>query len=318
VAFPGGPPASESRARRYLRAQPALLAKATRVRPDVVHATGSEASVGWTLRRQVVTVHDVYPWATVDADTDPRLRAYLAWQRRRLRRVAAVIAVSQAVATDVASVLGIAEDRIHVVPEGVSTAFSITASPQDEEMRQRAGITGPGYVLWVGSLRAHDPRKGLDGLLNALAGSSAQLVLVGDLGEESKRVTQVAAASGVRATTTGRIADEDLAALYRGAGVVAVSSRDEGFGLPVLEALASGAPVVATAVGNLPDLAGDAAVLVPPDDPKALAAGIESVLGGKRLAAKLSKLGPERAAGFSWTAAARRTADVYRVVANPS
>ena len=305
---------SESRGRRYLDAQPTLLATAARVRPDLVHATGSEAMLAWPLRRQVVTVHDVYPWATVDSDTDPRLRAYLAWQRRRLRRCAGIIAVSESVADQVSSLLGVAEARVHVVPEGVSDIFHADPSPADEEMRRRAGVEEAGYVLWVGSLRARDPRKGLDILLRGLHGGGHRLVLVGDPGAEADRVRGVAEVAGIDVTLTGRVPDEDLAALYRGAGVVVVPSLDEGFGLPLLEAMASGAPVVASAAGNLPDLAADAAMLVPPGDAGALAAGIDQVLGDPKLRARLQKLGPSRAADFTWAEAARKTAAVYRRV----
>ncbi|MDQ6919950.1 MAG: glycosyltransferase family 4 protein, partial [Candidatus Dormibacteraeota bacterium] len=124
LAVPGRPPSSESQPRRFLGAQPALAATANRVQPDVLHATTSEAAMGWPLRGQVVTVHDVYPWSTMTAETDSRWRIYLAWHRRRLRRVGAVIAVSEVVATDVRRILGISPDRVHVVPEGVSEAFT--------------------------------------------------------------------------------------------------------------------------------------------------------------------------------------------------
>ena len=170
-------------------------------------------------------------------------------------------------------------------------------------------------MLWVGSLRAHDPRKGIDHLLRALPGIEAQLVLVGEGGEEADRVAREAAAGGIQVTLTGRVPDEDLAALYRGAGVVAVPSLDEGFGLPVLEAMASGAPVVASAAGNLPDLAADAAILVPAASPETLATGIQAALQDVELAARLRRLGPKRAAGFTWAEAARQTAAVYRRVA---
>ena len=315
LAFPGSPPRGEGRGRRYLGAQPTLLSAAARVRPDIVHATGSEAMLAWPLRRQVVTVHDVYPWATVNSGTDPRLRAYLAWQRRRLRRAAGIIAVSESVAREVQSLLGVAGDRVHVVPEGVSDIFRPDPAPDDQAMRRRAGVEGAGYVLWVGSLRARDPRKGLDILLGGLHGGRHRLVLVGDPGAEAERVRGAAELAGIDVTLTGRVPDEDLAAIYRGAGVVAVPSLDEGFGLPLLEAMASGAPVVASVAGNLPDLAADAAILVPPGDADALAAGIAEVLGDPKLAARLSELGPIRAAGFTWAEAARQTAAVYgRVV----
>jgi glycosyltransferase involved in cell wall biosynthesis len=115
---------------------------------------------------------------------------------------------------------------------------------------------------------------------------------------------------------TGYVAEPVKAALLHGADALAYPSRYEGFGLPVLEAMASGTPVLASNVAALTELAGDAALLVDPADPDAIAAGLESVLGDSELRSRLIEAGRARAAGFPWEATARRTAEVLRSAAS--
>jgi glycosyltransferase involved in cell wall biosynthesis len=318
VAIPSHPPATESAPRRFLNAQPSLLGTALRANPALVHATGGEPLLGWPAPRQVVTVHDVYPWRALDRGAGRARRSYLAWQRRRLRRVGTVIAVSDVVAQDASQVLGIDPARIHVVAEGVSAVFSPEDRGDDTNRRARLGVGGEPYAFWVGSLRARDPRKGLDSLLEAVAalGDAAPvLVLAGDAGAEARRLEAAASSTGVGIRLVGRVSDEDLAALYRGAGVVVVPSLDEGFGLPLLEAMACAAPVVASRAGNLPNLAGDGALLVKPGDATDLARGIRAVLAEASISDRLRALAPGRAAGHTWKAAAEATFSVYRQAA---
>ena len=110
----------------------------------------------------------------------------------------------------------------------------------------------------------------------------------------------------------GFVPDEDLAALLRGAAAVALPSLSEGFGLPVLEALASGAPLVATRVGDIAELAGDAALLVAPEDGRELSEALSAVMSSEPIAARLRAEGPARAAPYTWERTARETAAVYR------
>jgi glycosyltransferase involved in cell wall biosynthesis len=140
------------------------------------------------------------------------------------------------------------------------------------------------------------------------------LVLAGALGPEAERVREVGEAAGLRPVFTDRVDDPTLAALYRGAGVVVVPSRHEGFGLPMLEAMASGAAVVGTRAGNLSDLAGGAAILVPPGDVAQLAQAIHDLLAYPPRAAARGQAGRAVASGFSWAATAEATVAVYRAV----
>ena len=301
---------------RWVNAQPAL-AVARLARGDaVLHGMASEASAVWTPARQVVTLHDIVPWTV--AGRNAITRRHLARQMRLLQRCAAIIAVSDSVAAEAIDKLGLDAAQVHVVPEGVSSLFSSAPREDDDQARHRAGVTEGDYVLWVGSLRRRDPRKALDILMSAAAQLPATTwVLAGAEGEESRRLAAVGAELGIRLVLPGFVPDETLAALYRGAAVSVLPSTHEGFGLPVLEAMASGAPVVATMGGNLADLAGDAAVLVPANDAAALAEAVKRLLHDPVERARLAGAGPLTAARYSWQRAAEMTVAVYRGLISP-
>lgn len=283
----------------------------------MVHGPAGEPVVGWPLRRQVVTVHDVVPWAAARTTRPGRgLAALLAAQRALLGRCGALIAVSEVVATEAAGVLGVTAERFTVIGEGVDAPFEARPAPEDAALRERAGAPGT-YVLWAGSMRSPDPRKALDVLVEAVAelgrrGRPVPLVLAGAPGAGSDRLTVLARERGVRLHLPGYVDDATLAALYRGAAAAALPSRHEGFGLPALEAMACGAPLVAGRGGNLPDLCGAAALLVPPGDAGGLAAALAAVLADPGTAARLRDAGPRRAAAFTWRRCAEQTAAVYR------
>jgi glycosyltransferase involved in cell wall biosynthesis len=323
VSRPRGRARSENRGWRWLSGQPSALATAAIHRPAVVHAPAGEPVLGWPLRRQVVTVHDVAPWREGAAAVGPARRglaAHLAMQRGLLRRCAALIAVSPTVAGEAAETLGVPSSRLHVVAEGVEALFEPRPLPEDAALRAACGAPAGGYVLWAGSMRSPDPRKALDVLVAAMGrleaeGRGAPLVLAGATGAASTAATAAARAQGVTVHLPGFVSDQALAALYRGAGVAALPSRHEGFGLPALEAMACGAPLVAGRAGNLPDLCGDAALLVGPGDARALAEALGAVLGDGTLAARLRGAGPRRAADHTWRRCAEQTAAVYAAVA---
>ena len=234
----------------------------------------------------VATVHDLavlrYP------DAFPR------WTRtyvpkvvpHALRAARRVIAVSAFTAAELERLLGIRPESIAVVPHGIDTAFTADGPRSDGD-----------YVLAVGTL---EPRKNLRRTIEAAKRLGAELRVAGAPGWGGVDV-------GVH--WHGRPGDEELAMLYRGARCVVYPSLYEGFGLPVLEAMACGAPVVTSSGGATEEVAGGAAVLVDPVDVAGIAAGIEEAASRRD---ELRARGLERARHFSWDEAARRTQDVYR------
>lgn len=308
-------PEEETWSSRFLAAQTGLTCALRDVRPDVVHSPISEPLVGWPLRAQVVTLHDAIPWVSPPRDDSRRI--HFEWQRRRLRRCGAVIAVSGAVARDAELLLGIERSRVRTIPEGVGDGFS--AAPRDDDHARRLAVVGDDrYVLWVGSLRAHDPRKQLDHLLTAMArlgGAAPLLVLAGDCGEESVRVAALARRLRVRLRLAGHVPDATLAALYRGARAALLSSSQEGFGLTAIEAMACGTPLVASSIDALREVADTAGLLVPVGDIDDFARAITAVNLSCELAERLSLAGRARSARFDWQITASATAEVYREVA---
>src|SRR6184192_293699 len=208
---------------------------------------------------------------------------------RVLRAARRVIAVSEFTRCELVELLGVPEDRIHVVPNAVEDEFTQDGPAEHGE-----------YVLAVGTL---EPRKNLDRLVEAARRVHTELRIVGARGWGGIEV----AGNGVR--WLGEVSDAELARLYRGAACVAYPSLYEGFGIPVLEAMACGVPVVTTRGTAMEEVADGAAVLVDTRDPVEIAAGIE------RAAAERDRLVPrglERARAFRWDAVAAATVDVYR------
>ena len=274
--------------------------------PPSVRGASVHATTPLAPRRRhglVVTVHDAVPWTHPETLT-PR---GVTWHRVMVGRAAAaaeaIVVPSLAVADDLAGLFPAAAGRIHVVGHGVTP---LPPPPDAAARRRRLGLPD-GYVLVIATL---EPRKGLDVLVAAMAMAAvgaASLVVVGPPGWGGVDVAAVAAGAGLppdRLHVTGRLDDLDLAAVLAGAAVLAAPSRAEGFGLPVLEAMAAGVPVVCSDAPALVELAAGAALVVPRDDPAALADALAQVLGDDGVAAGLTAAGRLRASGFSWAAAA--------------
>ena len=250
-SMPPSSPWSEARPARFLRAQPHVLSDAMTRHPHLVHGLGGEPVVGFPTARQVVTLHDLEMWHGSTAH-----RAYAALLTPVLRACAGIIAVSEATRDEAIATLRLDPARVHIVPHGVGPVFAARPKLRDARTAEALGLDEP-YALWVGTLRSRDPRKGLDTLLEAmerLPGGGPTLALAGALGPEADRLATEAWRRRVRIVLCGPVDDIDLASLYREAAVVVLPSTHEGFGLTALEAMASGAPLVATAVGNLPRL----------------------------------------------------------------
>ena len=269
--------------------------------------------------RSVVTVHDLgylyYPEAHRPLD-----RLYLDLSTRYNARAAThLIADSSATKRDLIERYGIEPGKITVVYPGYDNTVFQPARDEEaiEAVKARYGIAGD-YALFVGTLQ---PRKNLIRLIEAFSNlqypiSNIQLVIAGKKGwlywEIFRRVKELGLEGS--ALFPGYIAADDLPALLSGASLFVFPSLYEGFGLPVLEAMACGTPVVCSNISSLPEVAGDAALLVDPLDVEELAAAMERVLGDESLRAELIERGFEQVSKFSWERCARQTLDVLERV----
>lgn len=228
-----------------------------------------------------------------------------------LRRASAVVAASKATAGDLP---GSGDAR--VVYSGVAERFRPDAAGT---ARGRTLANAPaGYFL---QLASDDPRENAETVLDAYrrTGLQVPLVIAGAARATLPRLRQLAEALGIdqQVRWLGFVSDDDLVDLYRGAMAYVDTSLHEGFGLQVLEAMACGAPVIASDRWSLPEVVGDAGVLVDPEDADAVSARMRSVASDESLRTDLSRRGRERAAGFSWERTARELLDVCREVARP-
>ena len=266
-------------------------------------------------RPLVVTVHDAAPELFPEACTPRGRRFHHAGLAAAARRADVIITVSQAAADEIVSHSPIPAARIQVVSNGVDPPPADAAA--DAATLERLGVAGRRYVFWVGSL---EPRKGVGTLVEAMAalrrrhpGLDVDTVLAGFEGWRNE--TAVApgdmAVLGRSLHRLGQVRESDLWALYRGAEVFAFPSLHEGFGLPVVEAMSQGVPVVASAIPALSEVAGGAAVLVEPGQPDAWAAAIEGLLGDDRTRSELAAAGRQRSRAFTGAAWAAATRAVY-------
>jgi glycosyltransferase involved in cell wall biosynthesis len=259
----------------------------------------------------VVTVHDASP-VTMPETFTARGR----WFHRRgyaaaARRARLVITVSEFAADEIAANTPIPRDRLRVVPNGVD----LTRATEEDvaEVRSRHGVADRPYVFWVGTFQ---PRKNLAVLLDAFtrldpAEVPHRLVLAGEAGWGDDDTSARIAALRDRVRTLGPVHHDDLAALYAGADLFAFPSRHEGFGIPVLEAMAQGTAVVAADIPALREVGSDAACFVPVDDADAFAGAITELLDDDAARAGLAARGLAHAQAYSWDCCVDATVAVY-------
>jgi glycosyltransferase involved in cell wall biosynthesis len=283
---------------------------------DVFHGTVNTLPFG--LRAPtVVTVHDLAFMRFPEQVTKKRYHYLKFMVGSSVRRADLVLTPSEATRRDVAELYGIDPDRVLVTPLGVDPGFRPSSPEQLAAIRERFGLARP-YILTVGTI---EPRKNLARLVQAFARVSGDfphdLVLVGPAGWLMDEIEDAIAGSGVatRVRRTGFADDAALAALYGGADAVAMPSLYEGFGLPVLEAMASGAPILTSNISALPEVAGEAAELVDPTCVDSIAEGLSALLGSESRRDGLRRFGLQRAAQFTWDRTAALTVAAYQRVA---
>lgn len=260
-------------------------------------------------RPLVVTVHDAAPCLFPESFPPRGLRFHLDGLQAAARRADLVITVSESSRTELVEHTAIPLERIVVIPNGVDREPA--TAEQAAALARRLGIDSRPYVLWVGSL---EPRKNVEALLGlpaalADAGLPHRLVLAGPegWGPTAHAATTAAATAGDSLRLVGRVAAADLAALYRGADLFCFPSIHEGFGLPVLEAMAQGTPVLCSRAASLPEVAGAAARYVEDPGPQAWAAAVVDLLADGEALAALRQAGPAHAERFTWPACAAAT-----------
>jgi glycosyltransferase involved in cell wall biosynthesis len=269
----------------------------------------------------VTTIHDVIPLLFPDhAPKSKKSRMFWLFRgvmREVGRRADAICTVSEASRRDILRLLSIPDDdsdKVHTIYNGVSPRFS--PPPEDCVPARNEERT----LLYVG--RA-DPYKNVEALIRAMDhirtqnALPARLVIAGSPDPRYPEAMQLAESLGVADAViwTGYLSDDALVDTYRSADVLVHPSRYEGFGLQIIEAMACGTPVVSSCGGSLPEVCGDAAVMIDdPDDTPAFADAIVRVLSNDAFAAQLRQKGFVQASRFSWAAAARQTFEVYRIV----
>ncbi len=266
----------------------------------------------------VVTVHDVFAWSCRGTSTLLDTLIYRHWLPRIIHKVGAVITVSHHSQNDIQRYLQVAISRLRVIPYGVAPRFHPVPLDQARaHLLQRFGLSRR-YLLYVGALTV---RKNIGRALEAFAllhDSFPNLcfVLAGPRTWKQTPVEAIVRRLGIgdRIYLTGPLTDADLPALYSGADLFVFPSLYEGFGLPPLEAMACGTPVVCSSAASLPEVVGDAAVMVDPHDVEGLAEAMYRVLTDADLREELRARGLERARQFTWERTARETVAVYREV----
>src|SRR3989344_2728203 len=292
--------------------------------PDVIHYPYFEpyfltlpANVG---KKSVVTVHDLTPLVFKN-ELPPGLKGKIKWliQKKRLRQTGAIIADSNASKRDIVRFTQVDESKIHVVYLAASPIFKQISDDEEKRIIKKFNLPD-NFVLYVGDVTWN---KNLPGLIEAVNKTGFYLVIAGaafanesfdrnnpwnkDLVKSQKLAKQ-----NKKIISVGFVNNDDLLALYNAATIFVMPSFYEGFGLPVLEAMKSGCPVITTKRGSLPEVAGDAAFFVEPDDVDSIASGIKKVMGNAKLRKDLSRRGLEQAKKFSWHKTANETIEVYK------
>ncbi len=268
---------------------------------DVFHASNQVHNAP-RRAKLTATIHDLTCWLMPQFHTEGNVRADRNFANRTLRRAAGLIAVSENSRQDAIRVLGVAPEKVETIHSGVADEY-FTAIPSRRERP---------YVLYVGTI---EPRKNLDVLLDAwreLKTPDHDLVIAGATGWGSEKTL---ARIRTEATYLGYVAESDLPGLVTGATAFAYPSLYEGFGFPVVQAMAAGAPVITSNHSCLPEIAGDAALLVDPKSPLEIACALKKLLESESLRASMTERGRARAQQFRWETCARKSLAFFRRIA---
>ena len=276
-----------------------------RMHPDAYFGPAGALPLGRVGAPSVITVHDLAIYRNPKWFPPRQPLATRLVVPRSILRADVVIAVSENTAKDIIEIFGVDRGRIQVVPHGISARFHPLDAEDRAEARNRLGLPDR-FILFVGTI---EPRKNLETLLDAWAmmRDRPDLVVVGSWGWNYEPVRDKMARLGPRLHHLDSVDPDELPAIYNLARALAHPAWYEGFGLPPLEAMACGTPCVVSDRASLPEVVGDAALIVPADQPDAWRQTLERLMGDTQLTADLRHRGILRAAQFGWPRAARLT-----------
>ncbi len=302
------------------RARVPLPLEALAGRADVLHGPDFAPPPALGMQR-IATIHDL-AYLTIPDFIAPSLVTYLhSIVPRTARHTAHLIVDSQRTADDVVALLGVPRAKVSVVYLGVDPKFTPVSDPQRlAELDARYGLAHP-LVLALGTI---EPRKRYDKLIEAFArartapGGPKMLAIAGPRGWHAEETTAAAQRFGVEDAVKflSFVPEADIVNLYNTADVLAIPARYEGFGLPAVEAMACGTPVVTSTTGSLPEVTGDAALHADVDAEGALADALVRATSDAELRETLIARGREKAAGYTWEAAARTLIEIYHRIGN--
>jgi len=287
--------------------------------PDLFHGTNFKAP-NFGQKKSVLTIHDL--WLTRNPQYSKKFfgQRLSSWKLgRRAARMSKIIAVSQFSAQEIHEVFGVPREQIAVIYHGCSLHMYVDRNEEKfQEVSQRLGLSGRPYIFFVGGA---EPRKNHRTLFKAFAQSSWLaknfcLVAVGDVDTRGDNLFRTAHECGISEVVhcPGLIAAEDLRILFSFASIFVFPSLYEGFGIPVLEAMACGTPIVAADSTAIPEIAGEAAMYVNPTNVEQLTAQLEEILGNDAQQAIMKEEGLKHVRRFSWDRAAHETLSLYREV----
>jgi len=314
--------AASASGRRRVGDMLSMARAVARARLDLIYFPASYSFFPvWNAGRVVVTMHDTLALAHPEW-VFPNWRGKLAWRAKE--QAAAlwadrIVTVSEAARQDLLAWFELPDDRVTVVSEGPDAVFHPEpAGLESDDVLRRLDIDpGSRYLLYVGGL---SPHKNLPRLIEAFAlaaTAEARLILVGDLGDVFHTHVPALRESVARFDLedrvhfTGFVPDDDLAHLYRRAYALVQPSLMEGFGLPPVEAMACGTPVLSSTAGSLPEVVGDAGLFFDPTDIEAMADAMAGLLAHPLERDRLARLAIDRAQRFTWTSAARSLLDCF-------
>jgi glycosyltransferase involved in cell wall biosynthesis len=284
---------------------------------DLCHFTNYHAALAMRVPF-VVNIHDMSLITMPDRHPTKRVVSMRPLLRGVARRAAAVLTLTESARHDAIEHLGLAYSKVHVVPAAAAPGFGrIEDAHRLAAVASRLGVR-PGFLLFVGTI---EPRKNIPRLLEAFArlraqGLDEQLVICGGKGWKSPEIAPTVERLNLADSVvfTGFVPDSDIVALLNLCGAFVYPSLYEGYGLPIIEALACGAPTVTSNRGATAEVAGDAALLVEPEDVGSLTSALSMALFDEPTRARLREAGLRRASLFTWERAAHETAAIYRSV----